>query len=66
MSRLAYSRQQAAEECGLSIDTIKKAINTGALRAKRTSTHPETGEPTGKYVILHDDLTAWLEGLVAA
>jgi hypothetical protein len=33
--RLAYTRKEAAEMCGVSADTISRAKNTGALKAKR-------------------------------
>jgi hypothetical protein len=64
--KLAYTREEAATACGVSVDSIKRAINRGDLRAKRSAKHPETGEPTGKYLILAADLQAWLEGLAAA
>lgn len=63
--RLAYTRDQAAEACGVSEATIKRAIASGRLRAKRTAINDD-GDPTGKYLILAADLTAWLEGLTAA
>lgn len=64
-TRLAYTRDQAAEACGVSESTIKRAIASGHLRAKRTAVD-DNGDPTGKYLILAADLTAWLEGLSAA
>lgn len=63
--RLAYTRAEAAEACGVSEASIKRAIACGRLRAKRTAVNDE-GDPTGKYLILAADLTAWLEGLSAA
>ena len=59
-ARLAYSRKEAAGACGVSEDTIRRAINTGALRAKRT------GPKGGKYLITAKALEEWLEGLEAA
>ncbi|GHJ59183.1 hypothetical protein NOK12_17010 [Nocardioides sp. OK12] len=66
MTRLAYQLKDAATEAGVSVDTLKKAIGTGALRAHKTSRHPETGEPVGRILIRHADLVAWLDGLEAA
>ena len=65
-TKLAYNVAEAAVACGVSVDTIKRAIGKGVLRAKRSSTHDETGEPTGRYLIRQADLEAWLEGLAAA
>lgn len=62
MSALAYSKEGAAEATGLSQATIDRAIKSGRLRAKRTSTSTD-GEPVGKYVILASALEAWLESL---
>lgn len=66
MSRLAYSADEAAAECGVSPATIKKAIRAGSLKAKRSARNENTGEPAGKYLIFPTDLQAWLEGLDAA
>jgi transposase len=65
--KLAYSIAEAAAAIGVSADTIKKAIHSTShpLAAKRTGKN-DKGEPTGKYLILHDDLVAWLDGLEAA
>lgn len=59
--RLAYTKKEAAAVCGVSPDTIVRAVNTGALRAKRSS--EKDGKPTGKYLITAKALEAWLEGL---
>lgn len=66
MSKKAYTREEAAAECSVSVDTIKRAINKGALKGKRSGPKDEQGNPTGKYLILEKDLDAWLEGLEAA
>lgn len=63
-TRLAYTRKEAAEACGVSEDTIRRAINSGALRAKRTSRKGD--KATGKYLITAKDLQAWLDELEAA
>lgn len=63
--KLAYTREEAAHACGLSLDSVKRAINRGDLRAKRSGVNAE-GDPAGKYLILAADLQAWLDGLAAA
>lgn len=52
------TREQAAEACNVSVDTIRRAINSGRLRAKRTG---ENGG--GKYLISPDALRAWFDEL---
>lgn len=68
MSKLAYDRREAAEACSVSEDTIKKAVASGALRAKRSGRKDDKadGDGVGKYLITHDALLAWLEGLADA
>ena len=58
---LFLTREQAAQVCGVSVDTIKRAINKGALRAKRTG-----ADGGGKYLITREALMAWFDGLVDA
>lgn len=58
MSPLFLTRDQAAQSANVSIDTIKRAVNSGALRAKRTG---DNGG--GKYLISVEALTEWFEGL---
>jgi len=55
---LAYTREAAAEVMSVSVDTIKRAINKGALRAKRTG-----DDGGGKYLISREALKDWFEGL---
>jgi len=55
---LFFTRETAAEAASVSVDTIKRAINKGALRAKRTG---EGGG--GKYLISREALMDWFEGL---
>lgn len=64
LPRLAYTRKEAAEICGVSEDTIGRAKATGALRAKRL-TKDET-QKGGKELYRLEDLQAWLEGLADA
>lgn len=65
MKRLAYSLSAAAEETSLSEWSLRRAIDAGDLKAKRSSTN-EKGDPTGKHLILADDLDAYLRGLADA
>lgn len=60
--RLSLTREEAAEACGVKLDSIRRAINTGKLRAKRSSVNAK-GEPCGKYLIPIAALEAWLAGL---
>lgn len=53
-NRVAYDRQEAADLYGVSFDTIKTAVNTGALKAKKNG---------NRYLILADSLAAWFEAL---
>jgi excisionase family DNA binding protein len=59
---LAYTLDEAARLCGVSRDTMYRAVKSGMLRAKRTS-RDELGDPVGKILILRKDLEAWLEDL---
>jgi hypothetical protein len=63
--RLFYDRAEAARRAGVSMDTIRRAINKGTLRAKRTG-QKDDGTPTGKYLISDADLRDWFDGLVDA
>lgn len=63
--KISYSIRSAAEATGLSETRIKQAIHSGELAARRSAI-TEDGEPAGKYVILHADLEAFINGLVAA
>lgn len=62
--RLAYTRKEAAEMCGVSEDTIRRAKNAGLLKAKRL-TKDET-RAGGKELYRLADLEAWLDGLADA
>lgn len=64
--RLFYGREEAARRAGVSIDTIRRAINKGDLKAKRTGWDEKKKVPTGKYLISDADLRAWFDGLVDA
>lgn len=60
-TRNYFTREEAAEEMRVSVDTIKRAIAAGKLRAKRTG--PNGGGP---YLISRAQLEAWFEQLVDA
>lgn len=64
ITRLAYTRKEAAEMCGVSEATISRAKNAGALKAKRiTANESRRG---GKELYTSAALTAWLDGLADA
>lgn len=50
--KLAYSREEAADATSVSVDTIRRAINSGQLRAKKVGT---------RVVVTEQALIAWLE-----
>jgi excisionase family DNA binding protein len=56
--RLAYSVEEAAEMCGLAPKTIRLAVRSGELRAKRLSERPDG---RGVIRITPAALQAWLE-----
>lgn len=62
--RLAYTRREAAEMCGVSEDTIRRAKNAGQLKAKRL-TKDET-QSGGKELYTLAALEAWIESLADA
>lgn len=49
----------AAEACGLSLATLKRAIDRGDLR----ESYPHiNGKPIARGIITHDELTRWIGG----
>lgn len=58
---LFYTREQAAELANVSKSVIAAAINSGALKAKRTGE-----EGGGKYLISRAQLEDWFDSLVDA
>lgn len=58
--RLFLTRKEAAEACGVSEDTIRRAKESGRLRAKKT------GAKGGKELYSIAALEAWFEGLIDA
>lgn len=65
MTPISYDLKGAAAVTGLSESYFKKAIDEGALKAKRSGVD-ENGTPVGKYVIKEADLRAFVDGLVDA
>lgn len=59
---LAYDLSGAALVSGLSTSQLTRAINLGDLRAKRSSRHQDGGRD-GKFIVLRDELEAYLRGL---
>lgn len=53
-----YTTKQAAEECGVSLNTIKRAIKNEELKA---NTVPGMGKYGWKYMISETDLFEWIE-----
>lgn len=64
LPRVAFTRKEAAEMCGVSVDTIARAKNAGELKAKRL-TKDETLKG-GKELYTLAALTSWLDGLADA
>ncbi|WP_436699920.1 hypothetical protein [Nocardioides sp. BYT-33-1] len=62
---LSYSMAGAVAATGLSKSTLERAIKAGRLRAKK-SDQDEDGNPTGVWVITHEALMAFVDGLVDA
>lgn len=58
--RLFLTRKEAAEACGVSEDTIRRAKEAGRLKAKKT------GPKGGKELYSIAALEAWYEGLMDA
>lgn len=58
--RLFLTRREAAEACGVSEDTIRRAKEAGRLKAKKT------GPKGGKELYSIASLEAWFEGLADA
>lgn len=58
--RLFLTRREAAEACGVSEDTIRRAKEAGRLKAKKT------GTKGGKELYSIGSLESWFDGLVDA
>lgn len=55
-AKIAYTFDEAAEQSGYSVRTLKQAVADGNLAARYANT---------KGVIRHADLDSWLDGLSA-
>lgn len=55
--KIAYTKLEAAEATGLSIDTISRAVNAGELA---TATPQIDGKPIQKVLILGSEIERWL------
>lgn len=62
---ISYSLKGAAAATGLSASALERAIKSGHLRAKKSSTDAD-GNPTGVWVIPATSLQAYVDGLVDA
>ena len=62
-SAISVNRRQAADLLGVSIDVIKAAQASGALRAKNTKIDPNTGRPVGVTLYSVAELERWFESL---
>lgn len=58
MTKLAYTRAEAAEACGVSIDTIKRAIAAGQLAT--VSPRKTKDERLANVLIPEAELRRWL------
>ena len=54
--KIAYTFEEAAEQCGYSVRTLKQHVADGNLAARYANT---------KGVIRHEDLAGWLDSLPA-
>ena len=63
MRPIAYTVPGAAAQVGVSVDTIRRAIKTGALSAKWSGGYDDEAERgKGKQLIKASDLEAWVDG----
>lgn len=62
--RLAYTRKEAAEMCGVSESTIQRAKARGDLKAVRLK--QDESQKGGKELYTVSALQAWLDSLPAA
>lgn len=65
MTPISYDLKGAAEVTGLSESYLKRVVQDGELKAKRSNVDAD-GNPVGKYIIKEADLRAFVDGLVEA
>jgi hypothetical protein len=58
---LAYKPREAAELTPFGYEQILRFINAGELKAKRRQ--DKDGRPIGPFLIMHDDLVAFLDSI---
>ncbi len=58
VQKLAYTREEAAQAVGVSVDTIKRAIAAGDLR---TVSPAVKGRPVSRVLITAAELGRWLD-----
>ena len=58
LPKLAYTREEAAEAVGVSVDTIKRAISKGVLAT--VSPQTDKGRRVARVLIAADELKRWL------
>lgn len=67
LPRLAFTRKEAAEMCGVSEDTIRRAKAAGLLKAKRLDKNGErVNDKGGKELYTPEALRSWIDGLADA
>lgn len=65
LPRISVSRREAAQMLGVSEDTIRRAKDSGALKAKKTSKDGD-GNGRGKELYSVKALQDWFDGLADA
>lgn len=60
MRRDFYNEQQAAEYVGVSVDSIKRGINSGYLKTVPGMRIDDNGKQLKRNIMAHDDLVAWM------
>lgn len=66
MNKLAYNMAEAVAATGLSEKTIKRAIASGQLTARKSGEVGDDGKAKGVYVIPAKALEQWIDGLAVA
>lgn len=63
-TKRGYTREEAALLYGVSLDTIRRAINKGELRAKRIGSAPGEGQRDARPIRISDEaLRKWWDSL---
>jgi excisionase family DNA binding protein len=56
-TQIAYTRKQAAEQVGVSVDVIDRAIRSGDVRATRPMVD---GRRISTVLVTHEELLRWV------